>query len=181
LLAGQVETALGFAIKAMPNVAVALSSEQDDNDRHKESTWKVTSDNGCDPFEVTASSLNDARRDALHAIGWDILPIQRNALAILTGDSFLTSTEVIELAIDHDLKLSLLLAAGLRIMHYLSSDHDGQYLHEGMDGVIHEIIQEEFLDAYPDSLGKIWCVHEKTSTTPRICDFVDIYSLLTTE
>jgi hypothetical protein len=73
------------------------------------------------------------------------------------------------------------LAGGFLATHYLSSDHDGQYLHEDMDGIIHEIIQEEFLDAYPDSLGKIWCVHEKTSTIPRICGFVDIYSVLTTE
>ena len=47
-LAGEIDTARDFAMKAMPNVAVALSPEQDDNERLKESTWKVTSDNGCD-------------------------------------------------------------------------------------------------------------------------------------
>ena len=160
LLAGQIAQARDFAMKAMPNVAVALSSEDDDNDRHKEATWKVISDNGCDPFEVTASSLNDVRRDALHAIGWDVLPKKVNSLAFQTEDSCLTSTEVIELAKDHDLKLSLY-AAGIRFMHYLSSDQDGQYFHEAMDGIVHQIIPEDFLDTYPDSLGKIWCVHEK--------------------
>lgn len=74
----------------------------------------------------------------------------------------MTSTEVIELAIDHDLKLSLY-AAGIRFMHYLSSDQDGQYFHEAMDGIVHKIIPEDFLDTYPDSLGKIWCIHEKTN------------------
>ena len=67
----------------------------------------------------------------------------------------MTSTEVIELAKDHDLKLSLY-AAGIRFMHYLSSDQDGQYFHEAMDGIVHQIIPEDFLDTYPDSLGKIW-------------------------
>ena len=157
LLAGQVETALSFAMKAMPNVAAALSSEQDD----KESTWQVTSDNGCDPFEVTASSLNDARRDALHAIGWDVLPKKVNSLVFQTEDSCLTSTEVIELAKDHDLKLSLF-SAGIRFIHNLLSDHNGQYFHEAMDGIVHQIIPEDFLDTYPDSLGKIWTVHQKT-------------------
>lgn len=48
LLASEIETARDFAMKAMPNVAVALSPEQDDTECHKESTWKVSSDNDCD-------------------------------------------------------------------------------------------------------------------------------------
>ncbi len=165
LLAGQLDEARDFASKAMPNVAVALSSEQDDKDRHKESTWKVISENGCDPFEVTASSLNDALRDALHAIGWDVLPIQRNSLVFRTEDSCLTSTEVIGLAKDHDLKLSLF-SAGIRFMHYLTSIPGGEYLHEAMDGITREINAEDFLDTYPDSLGKIWCLHAREIVDP---------------
>ena len=177
LLAGQVDTARDFAMKAMPHVAVALSSEQDDKDHHKESTWKVTSDNGCDPFEVTASSLNDARRDALHAIGWDILPIQRNALAILTGDSLLTSTEVLELANEHDLKLSLILPGGHPATHYLGGFHRDYYFLDGMDGAIQEISSDDFLDTYPDSLGNVWLIIEKTSTVAKT-QVLDIYSML---
>jgi hypothetical protein len=47
-----------------------------------------------------------------------------------------------------------------------------------MDGVIHEIIPEDFLDTYPDSLGKIWRVDEKISTIPMFHDFIDIHSLV---
>jgi len=178
MLAGQLDSARDFAMKAMPNFSVALSSEQDNDDRHKESTWKVISENGCDPFEVIAAGREDALRDALHAIGWTVSSKQEDVQAIPLDDSLLPSTEVLGLAKDHDLKLSLSLAGGLRATHYLSSDHDGQYFHEGMDGVIHEIIPEDFLDTYPDSLGKIWHVDEKISTIPMLHDFIDIHSLV---
>jgi hypothetical protein len=36
------------------------------------STWDVTSDNGCDPFQVASDSFEDALRDALYAIGWSV-------------------------------------------------------------------------------------------------------------
>ena len=112
LLAGQIDEARDFAMKAMPHVADALTTK--------------------------ASSL-----------------------VFQTEDSCLTSTEVIELAVNYDLKLSLY-SAGIRFIHNLSSDHDGQYFHEAMDGIVHQIIPEDFLDTYPDSLGKIWTVHQKT-------------------
>ena len=111
LLAGQIDEARDFAMKAMPHVADAL-------------TTKVSS------------------------------------LVFQTEDSCLTSTEVIELAKDHDLKLSLY-SAGIRFMHYLTSIPGGQYLHATMDGIIRKINPEDFLDTYPDSLGKIWRLHAR--------------------
>lgn len=111
LLAGQIDEARDFAMKAMPHVADAL-------------TTKVSS------------------------------------LVFQTEDSCLTSTEVIELAKDHDLKLSLY-SAGIRFMHYLTSIPGGQYLHATMDGITRKINPEDFLDTYPDSLGKIWRLHAR--------------------
>ena len=46
-------------------------------------------------------------------------------------------------------------------MHYLTSIPGGQYLHATMDGITRKINPEDFLDTYPDSLGKIWCLHAR--------------------
>lgn len=65
LLAGETTTALEFAQKALPQFVASQPEEM---------TWQVKSDNGCDPFEVTALNREDALRDALFAIGWSVLP-----------------------------------------------------------------------------------------------------------
>ncbi len=65
LLAGETTTALEFAQKALPQFVASQSEEL---------TWQVKSDNGCDPFEVTAVNQEEALRDALFAIGWSVSP-----------------------------------------------------------------------------------------------------------
>ena len=90
-------------------------------------------------------------------------PQQDDAQATLSDDSLLTSTEVLDLARDHNIELSLSLKSGLRATHYLYSEPDGQYFHKDIDGVIREIYPEDFLDTYPDSLGKIWRIDQKVN------------------
>jgi len=63
LLSGETCSALEFARKALPNFV-----------QPEETTWQVKSDNGCDPFEVTAANQEEALRDALYAIGWSVSP-----------------------------------------------------------------------------------------------------------
>ena len=65
LLAGETTTALEFANKALPQVVPS---------QPEESTWQVKSENGCEPFEVTAVNQEEALRDALFAIGWSVSP-----------------------------------------------------------------------------------------------------------
>jgi 1,2-phenylacetyl-CoA epoxidase PaaB subunit len=65
LLSGEMESALEFAKKALPQFAVS---------QPEETIWSVKSDNGCDPFEVIAANREDALRDALYAIGWSVSP-----------------------------------------------------------------------------------------------------------
>lgn len=65
LLAGETTTALEFAQKALPQLVAS---------RPEEMIWQVQSDNGCDPFEVSAMNREDALRDALFAIGWSVSP-----------------------------------------------------------------------------------------------------------
>jgi hypothetical protein len=63
LLSGETTSALEFAQKALPQFVASQSEEM---------IWQVKSDNGCDPFEVTAVNREDALLDALFAIGWSI-------------------------------------------------------------------------------------------------------------
>jgi len=65
LLSGETASALEFAQKALPKFVASQPEEM---------TWQVKSDNGCDPFEVTAVNLEEALRDALWAIGWSVSP-----------------------------------------------------------------------------------------------------------
>lgn len=65
LLSGETASALEFAQKALPQFVASQPEEM---------TWQVKSDNGCDPFEVTAVNREDALRDALLAIGWSVSP-----------------------------------------------------------------------------------------------------------
>ena len=46
-----------------------------------------------------------------------------------------------------------------------------------MDGAIQEISSDDFLDTYPDSLGNVWLIIEKTSTVAKT-QVLDIYSML---
>lgn len=90
LLAGEIESARRFARQALPALkdvspdTTYISSEllaqceicdslNVPSDKPlTETTWIVKSDNGCDPFEVVAAGISDARRDALFAIGWTV-------------------------------------------------------------------------------------------------------------
>jgi hypothetical protein len=65
LLSGEMDSALEFAKKALPQFATS---------QPEETIWSVKSDNGCDPFEVIAANREDALRDALYAIGWSVSP-----------------------------------------------------------------------------------------------------------
>jgi hypothetical protein len=100
LLAGEFDSAQAYANKALPDF-VATGQEwecgqcgriYDDADRclsddcpslagskpfiaatpKLETVWEVQSDNGCDPFEIIATSSEDAKRDALYALGWTV-------------------------------------------------------------------------------------------------------------
>ncbi len=104
LLSGDIEPAQDFAKKALPNF-VQSGREQvcgqcgrifDDADQclsddcpslagskpfiaatpNAETVWEVQSDNGCDPFEIIATNSEDAKRDALFALGWTVSPRQ---------------------------------------------------------------------------------------------------------
>ena len=65
LLSGETASALEFAKKALPPFVAS---------QPEESTWQVKSDNGCDPFEVTAVNREDVLCDALFALGWSVSP-----------------------------------------------------------------------------------------------------------
>ena len=111
-------------------------------------------------------SARDFARKALPHVAAELSSQQDDAQVTLLDDSLLTSTEALDLARDHNIELSLSLKSGLRATHYLYSEPDGQYFHKDIDGVICEIYPEDFLDTYPDSLGKIWRIEQKVSTKP---------------
>jgi|GEM_PF-2367569 len=54
---------------------------------------------------------------------------------------------------------SLRLTGGLRSTHFLSrSATAGLYCHEGCDGEQSPISEAQFLDRYPETLGRVWCL-----------------------
>jgi hypothetical protein len=106
------------------------------------------------------NSARDFARKALPHVAAELSSQQDDAQATLLDDSLLTSTEALDLARDHNIELSLSLKSGLRATHFLCSEPDGQYFHKDIDGVIREIYPEDFLDTYPDSLGKIWRIDQ---------------------
>jgi len=92
-------------------------------------------------------------------------------------DLCLTSKVVLEIARDNDLKLHLILPGGHPATHYLGGFHRNYYYLESMDGAIQEVSSDDFLDTYPDSLGKVWLIIEKTSTVAEI-QVLDIFSMV---
>jgi hypothetical protein len=184
LLAGEVSAARDFARKALPHVVESHPAE---------TTWVAQSDNGCDPFEVIAAGLEDALRDALHAIGWTVSSKQDDPDAGDSDDSsesdephvssdvlletegyvgsnesqLLTSIQILDIAKDHDLELSMFSDNGFRVTHFLGAENKGHYSHEGCDGDTSRITAKDFLRAYPNSLGKIWHVDQKIHNTPQ--------------
>lgn len=100
LLSGDIEPAQDYAKKALPNFVQSGREREcklcgrilDDADRclsddcpslaeskpfvavtpKPETVWDVQSDNGCDPFEIIATNSEDAKRDALFALGWTV-------------------------------------------------------------------------------------------------------------
>ena len=203
LLAGEIESARCFAKQALPTFkevspdATYISSELAPYDicgslgmlsdePVTETAWSVKSDNGCDPFEVVAAGISDARRDALFAIGWTVsLKNQDGSGSHLSGNfscehcgrsyddateclsddcpsnQLISSTDVLRLVEHHDLQLSHFVEGKIQSRHVLGLCLNGQYTFRVNDGEIMRITANEFLFTYPISLGDVWHVDKK--------------------
>ena len=136
----------------------------------KNITWNVTNKKGLsDPFNVTATDLEDALCNALIHLGWDITPaliesepepeIQLESVSddFPSKDEFLTSSQVIDLAKDHNLELMLSLNSFLT-RRFLGHECHGFYSHKSGTGDGVEITADDFLRIYPNSHGNVWHV-----------------------
>lgn len=75
----------------------------------------------------------------------------------------LTTLELLDLAKDHHLDMSLGLNGGFRTGLYLGATSAlGLHTHRGSDGRYHQILPVELLRFYPNSLGKVWHIDRKT-------------------
>ena len=75
----------------------------------------------------------------------------------------LATLELLYLAKDHHLDMSLSLNEGFRTGLYLGATSAlGLHTHKGTDGGFHQIFPVEFLRFYPNSLGKVWRIDRKT-------------------
>lgn len=74
----------------------------------------------------------------------------------------LTSLEVLDLAQDHNLELSLAFNDSFMTGIFLDAKSRGRYFHRGFGGQSKKIKAYEFLHAYPLSLGKVWRIDRKT-------------------
>ena len=187
LLSGDIESARGFARQALPSFKGVLPDLSIPSDEPvTETTWSVKSDNGCDPFEVVSAGISDARRDALFAIGWTVSAKNPDSSDDHLSGSFscehcgrfyddateclsdacpsnqrLSSTDVLRLVESHDLQLSLFVAEKAQSSHVFSLCLNGQYAFRDNDGKIMRIKANEFLFAFPLSLGDVWRVDKK--------------------
>jgi hypothetical protein len=75
----------------------------------------------------------------------------------------LTTVELLDLAQDHHLQISLALNGGFRTSLYLGAQSAlGLHSHKGFDGRSHQVLPVEILRYYPNSLGKVWHIDRKT-------------------
>jgi hypothetical protein len=75
----------------------------------------------------------------------------------------LTTLELLDLAKDHHLDMSLSFNGCFRTGLYLGATSTlGLHLHRGTVGRSHRILPVEFLRFYPNSLGKVWRIYRKT-------------------
>jgi hypothetical protein len=75
----------------------------------------------------------------------------------------LTTLELLDLAKDHHLDMSLSINGGFRTGLYLVATSTlGLHTYRGSDGRSHQILPVELLRFYPNSLGKVWRIYRKT-------------------
>ncbi len=75
----------------------------------------------------------------------------------------LTTLELLCLAQDHHLQISLALNGSFLTGFYLSAKSSfGHHAHKGVDDRYHQVLPVELLRYYPISLGKVWRIDRKT-------------------
>lgn len=75
----------------------------------------------------------------------------------------LTTLQLIDLAKDHHLQISLALNGGFRTGLFLGAQSAlGLHSHRGFDGRTHQVMPVELLRYYPNSLGKVWRIDRKS-------------------
>lgn len=91
----------------------------------------------------------------------------------------LTSLEVLDLAQDYNLELSLAVNDSFMPgMFFLSAQSRGRYFHKGFDGHSKKIKAHEFLRAYPLSLGKVWRIDRKTPAKSLLRRFQAVQQII---
>jgi hypothetical protein len=75
----------------------------------------------------------------------------------------LTTVQLLDLAQDHHLDISLSLNGGYRTGFYLGAKSPlGLHNHKGFDGLSHQVLPVELLRYYPNPLEKVWRIDRKT-------------------
>jgi hypothetical protein len=75
----------------------------------------------------------------------------------------LTTLELLDLAKDHHLQVSLALKGSFRTDLYFGAQSAlGLHSHKGFDGLIRHVLPVEILRYYPNSHGKVWRIDRKT-------------------
>lgn len=90
----------------------------------------------------------------------------------------LTSLEVLDLAQDHNLELSLAFNDSFMTGIFLNAQSRGRYFHRGFNGHSKKIKAHEFLHAYPLSLGKVWRIDRKTPAKSLLRRFQAVQQII---
>ncbi|WP_051299709.1 hypothetical protein [Methylobacter luteus] len=90
----------------------------------------------------------------------------------------LTSLEVLDLAQDYNLELSLAVNDSFMTGIFLNAQSRGRYFHKGFDGHSKKIKAHEFLLAYPLSLGKVWRIDRKTPAKSLLRRFQAVQQII---
>jgi hypothetical protein len=90
----------------------------------------------------------------------------------------LTSLEVLDLAQDYNLELSLAVNDSFMTGIFLNTQSRGRYFHKGFDGHSKKIKAHEFLLAHPLSLGKVWRIERKTPAKSLLRRFQAVQQII---
>ncbi len=129
--------------------------------RHQDGTSVVIFDAGKNRLDT----LRSAVATLCAKWGWTSLDFTQ---------TWLTTYEILQAAKLYSLEVSLALAGGFKSTHFITSNGMDLFADEGCDSYQMECTEEAFLEQYPDRLGKIWMITQKTLRVSTVIAKADI-------
>lgn len=83
---------------------------------------------------------------------------------VVNHEPYLTTLELIDLAQNNDLEISLASPDGsIKSGFFLSAkSSSNRHMHKGFDGLIYRVSPADMMRSYPLSLGRVWRIDRKT-------------------